>query len=235
MAEAPLPRQTRRTVAIVVAIAVAVAVLVSISVGLLFSRPAESVPITVYNAFSMTVANVTSKPNSYNFPEYYLNSTAFANQSSYSNSSFALATTVGAFYVGGSMGNYFVFLLTMNLSGRVAPNLHPNSITMTAGDQGPYNNSAALYFQSQVGSGLNVSVPTGLPSFTGNGASSASLDLRNSSPGTAQWYAFSVHDLGYRFELGSYAGNHRLQLGLTLIGLSRPVTIQQDLNIVYTG
>ena len=232
MAEAPSPRSTRRTVAIVVALAVAVAVLVSISEGPLLTRPAEGAPITVYNAFSSTVANVTSKPNSYDFPEYFLNSTAFANQSTYPASSFALATTVGAFYVGGSADNYFVFLLTMNLSGWMAPNLHPNSITLTVGDQGPYNNSAAFFFQTQVGSTENVSVPAGLPSFSGNASGSASLDLGNSSADTARWYAFSDHDLEYRFELGSYAGIHRLQFGLTLVGLSRPVTIQQDLGIL---
>jgi hypothetical protein len=232
MAEAPHARLSRRTVAIIVAIAVTVAVLVSISVGLLLPRPTEGAPITVYNDFTMSVANVTSKPNSYDFPVYYLNSTAFANQSSYSASSFALVTTVGAFYVGGSLGNYFVFLVTMNLSGWMAPNLHPDSITLTAGDQGPYNNSAALFFQIQVGTSTNVSVPTGLPSFGGNASSSTSLGLDHSSADTTRWYAFSVHDLGYSFELGSYAGFHRLQLGLTLVGLSRPVTIQQDLNIV---
>ena len=232
MAGAPRPREVRIVLAIVVAIAVAVAVLIPISVGLLQPRSAQGAPITVYNATSMAFANITAKPNSYDFPEYYLNSTAFANQSAYRASSFVVETTVGAFYVGGSLDNYFVFLLTINLSGSMAPNLHPDSITLTCGDQGPYNNSAALFFQTEVGSRTNVSVPTGLPNFSGNASSSASLDLDNSSAETGRWYAFSDSELGYRFELGSYLGIHRLQLGFTLVGLSRSVTIQQDLGIL---
>lgn len=234
MPAVPSGSRERRATLAFLAIGLAAAVVVLI---LAFSLPppgAAEVPITVRDAFTTTFANVTPSPPSGNLAEFYMNSTAFVNQTRFESSTFGLATVAAVQYLP-SPDDYYAFYLVMDLQGWIAPNLRPISINFTAGDLGPYNNSAALFFQTQDGSGVNVTVPQGAPNFGGDASSGTLLNLTGRSNDSTKWYSFSVANLRYEFDLGSYSGTHRLQLSLTLIGLSRVVSIQQDLYILSSA